>query len=106
MEQEPIAILELIKLIIFLGSVTFLMGILFQTYFLFKNRKSFWNGIAVLFITRALTIGSSFFIWIFWPFSADIMFSFIFLPAIVPELVLSVMVLKIFGNRIFIRKQQ
>jgi len=101
MEQEPTPILELLGLILFLGSITFLLGAVFQTYILYKNKKSILEIIAVIFLTRILTVISSFFIWSFWHLPIDIMFLFLYLPAILPELILSPLILKLFGNKIF-----
>lgn len=100
MEQAPTPISELLLLILFLGSITFLLGAVFQAYVLYKNKKSLLTSISVIVITRLLTLVSSYFIWTFWPFPIDVMFLFFFLPAIVPELILSPLILKVFGNEI------
>ena len=104
MEQEPTPIIELLGLILFLGSITFLLGTIFQGFVLFKNKKSIWTSITVIILTRILTIISSYFIWAFWHFPIDIMFLFFYLPAILPELIFSPLILKIFGNKIIKRK--
>ena len=104
MEQEPTPIIELLGLILFLGSITFLLGTIFQGFVLFKNKKSIWTIITVIILTRILTIISSYFIWAFWHFPIDIMFLFFYLPAILPELIFSPLILKIFGNKIIKRK--
>lgn len=105
MEQEPIPMLELIGLILFLGFITFLIGVLFQAYILWINKKSILTSLIVIILTRILTVISSYFIWVFWHLSIDIMFLFFFLPAVLSELILSPLVLKLFGNEIFKRKK-
>ncbi|PRY91899.1 hypothetical protein BY457_12343 [Marinilabilia salmonicolor] len=100
MEQQPTPIIEIIELILLMGSITYLLGAGFQLYNLRKNRKSFLKSLAVILVTRCLTIPASFFIWSFWNLPFDIMFFFIFLPAFLPEVVLSPLMLKVFGNRL------
>lgn len=105
MEQEPTPIIELLTLILFLGSMTFLLGAIFQGYVLYKNRKSLPTSIAVIILTRILTIISSYFIWAFWSLPIDIMFLILYLPAVLPELIFSPLILKLFGNEIIKKKK-
>jgi hypothetical protein len=104
MEQEPTPIIELLVLILFLGSITFLLGAIFQGYVLYKNKKSLLTSISVIILTRILTIVSSYLIWAFWHLPIDIMFLFFYLPAILPELIFSPLMLKVFGNEIIKKK--
>jgi hypothetical protein len=104
MEQEPTPIIELLVLILFLGSITFLLGAIFQGYVLYKNKKSLLTSISVIILTRILTIISSYFIWTFWHLPIDIMFLFFYLPAILPELIFSPLILKATGNEIIKNK--
>ena len=105
MEQEPTPIIELFGLILFLGSITFLIGALFQVYILWRNKKSILTSLVVIVLTRTLTIVSSYLIWAFWHLPIDIMFLFFYLPAVLPELILSPLILKLFGNEIIRRKK-
>ena len=105
MEQEPTPIIELFGLILFLGSITFLIGALFQVYILCRNKKSILTSLVVIVLTRTLTIVSSYLIWAFWHLPIDIMFLFFYLPAVLPELILSPLILKLFGNEIIRRKK-
>ncbi len=100
MEQEPTPIIELFGLILFLGSITFLLGAVFQAYILYRNKKSIWISFTVILLTRIMTVISSYFIWAFWHLPIDIMFLFFYLPAILPELILSPLILKLFKNKI------
>lgn len=102
MEQESTPLIEFLGLILFLGSVTFLIGTLFQAYVLYQNKKSIFISFFVIILTRLLTFISSFFIWKFWFLQVDIMFLFFFLPAIIPEVIISPLILKIFRNKICI----
>lgn len=104
MEQEPTPIIELLILILFLGSITFLLGAIFQSYVLYQNKKSLLTSITVIILTRIITIISSNFIWAFWHLPFDIMLLFFFLPAILPELIFSPLILKVFGNEIIKKK--
>ncbi len=104
MEQEPTPIIELLVLILFLGSITFLLGAIFQGYVLYKNKKSLLTSISVIILTRILTIISSYFIWTFWHLPIDIMFLFFYLPAILPGLIFSPLILKVTGNEIIKKK--
>jgi hypothetical protein len=96
--------MELIGLILFLGSITFLMGALFQAYILCRNKKSMWRSFFVILLTRSLTVISSGFIWVLWNLPIDIMFLFFYLPAVLPELILSPLILKLFGNEMIKRE--
>ncbi|HYW96455.1 MAG TPA: hypothetical protein VE870_12755 [Bacteroidales bacterium] len=98
MQPEPTPLSELLGLILFLGSVTFIAGTLFQIIILIKNRKSILSIFAVVTITRLMTITGSFFIWAYWPFTFDTMFLFVFLPAVLPEMIFSPLLIKIVGK--------
>jgi len=101
MEQEPTPIIELLGLILFLGSITFIFGAVFQSYILWKNNKSFWTSLIVIVLTRMITIISSYFVWVFWYLPIDIMFLFIYLPAVLPELIFSPLILKLFRIKVY-----
>ena len=105
MEQEPTPIIELLVLILFLGSITFLLGAFFQGFVLYKNKKPLLTSIFVIILTRILTVISSYFIWAFWHLPIDIMFLFVYLPAVLPELIFSPLILKLFGNEIIKKKK-
>ncbi|MGK0309106.1 MAG: hypothetical protein ACI8RP_002074 [Urechidicola sp.] len=105
MKQEPTPLIELLELILFLGSITFLLGAVFQIYIIWRNKKSIWTGFTVIVLTRILTIISSYFIWALWHLPIDIMFLFIYLPAVLPELIFSPLILKLFGNKIIKSKK-
>jgi hypothetical protein len=100
MEQQPTPIMEIIELILLMGSITYLLGAGFQVYILRRNKTAFFKSLAVVLLTRCLTITASLFIWSFWSLPFDIMFFFIFLPALLPEVALSPLLLKLFRIRL------
>ncbi len=100
MDQESLPLLELVTLILFLGSITFILGAIFQSIVLFRNKATFIISLGVIIFTRLLTILSALFIWAYWVFPFDIMFLFLFLPALLPEIILSPLILKLFGNHL------
>ena len=104
MEQEPTPIIEILLLILFLGSITFLLGAIFQGYVLYRNKKSLLTSISVIILTRIMTVISSYFVWAYWHLPIDVMFLFFYLPAILPELIFSPLLLKVFGNEIIKKK--
>lgn len=104
MEQRPTPIIEIFVMVLFLGSITFLLGAIFQGYVLYKNKKPLLTSISVIILTRVLTIISSCFIGAFWDLPIDIMFLFFYLPAILPELIFSPLILKVFGNEMIKKK--
>ena len=63
-EQLATPISELLILILYLGSITFLLGALVQIYIIYRNKKSKVKGIIIVLLTRLLTIISSYFIFI------------------------------------------
>ena len=104
LEQEPISIFELIQLVLFLGSITFLLGAAFQWLVLFRNKAGIGTSLTVIIVTRILVVLGSFFIWSNWTTEIDLMFLFLFIPGLIAELILSPLILKLFGMRITIKK--
>ena len=58
-EQLATPISELLILILYLGSITFLLGTLVQIYIIYRNKQSKVKGIIIVLLTRLLTIISS-----------------------------------------------
>ena len=102
MEQEPTPLIEIFELIIYLGSVTFLLGGIFQAVILYRNRRSFMTGFSIILATRILTVISSYLVWSIWILPFDVMFLFFLLPALISEVILSPLILKVFGNELFL----
>lgn len=99
METESASLLDLLGMILFLGSFTFLLGAFFQIYILYSRKATVFKSIGVVLITRIITFSFAVVIWANWIFSFDVMFSFVFLPALIPELIFSPLILKIAGGK-------
>ncbi len=95
MEMESASLLDLIGLILFLGSFTFLLGAFFQMYMLYSRKVKLFKSIGVVLVTRMITLILAVMIWANWIFSFDINYSFIFLPALIPEMIFSPLLLKV-----------
>ena len=102
-EQLATPISELLILILYLGSITFLLGTLVQIYIIYRNKQSKVKGIIIVLLTRLLTIISSYFIWSIWN-NSDIMFAFLYLPGLISEIIFSPLLLLIFGNKINLKR--
>jgi hypothetical protein len=90
MDEQSLDIIDFLKLVLFLGSITYLTGAVIQGYIL---RKLKWFLLLfVLLLEKVLSICMSIAIWIHWPFSFDIMVGFVLLPAILPEVIFTFMV--------------
>lgn len=101
MQQVPLSLLELFELTLYMGSVTFLMGVVFQGVVLYKNKKSIWTSGTVILLTRLLTVFFTFFIWALDILPYDGFILFLYIPAILPEFIFSPLLLKLFGNKIW-----
>jgi len=103
MEQQPTPIIELLELILLLGGVTYFLGLLFQGYILFKNKKPLWISLIVIILTRLLTVPSTLFILTIqhYPISPV----FVSITAILPDTIFSILILRVFGNKIIKTKK-
>jgi len=106
MEINTASLYETIALNVFLGSLTYLLGITFQILMVFlnKSRSRAFSKIAVLLVlTRISTILFSLLIWHFWFLKIDVMFGPLLLPALIAEVLFSPLFLKLFGYQILKR---
>lgn len=98
MEEQSINILDFIKLVLFLGSITYLLGFAFQFWIMYSQEKTMKiKLVLVLIITRLFSISMTLIIWTYWTMKIEIMFAFILLPAFISELILIPIFLKLFG---------
>lgn len=107
MEEElPIPIGELLLFIMFLSSLTLLIGVALIAIIMKRNREFRWLKFLFLSIAISiLTIISGYFIWAIWPISTiDIMLGPIHLPSMISLIIVIPIVLKIFGYRILKKK--
>ena len=97
MEQQPTPTSELLILILILGSIIYLFGAIYQLYILRRNGKAWGNSLAIVGLTRLLTVSVSLLIWLSWNLPFKPMFWFLFWPAVISELILSPLILKLMG---------
>lgn len=99
--------LDLILILLFLGTLQFGLGAIFQGWIMIKQDKGIkWKHVMVIILTRILTFGLTLLLLYLWRITIDIDFMFgpFMLPAILPELVLSILLLKAFGYSIAFKR--
>lgn len=89
--------MDIVILLMYLGAIVYIIGAIIYAYVLIYKKVG--NKRTVFYsITRTiLSIVISVFIWQFWIFDIDIMYSFVLLPAAISEIItisLSIMLLK------------
>ena len=102
MDEQNISILELTQLALFLGSLTYLLGLIYQVWIAVSKDGKIKRKVIILAVaTRLLTVFATLVVWSFWTTGIDIMFGFILLPALIPELIFTPLLLKLFGYPIW-----
>ena len=102
--EQHFEIWDFIQLAIFLGSITFCLGAAFQIFIAVKSQKKQLIKIfSLVFLTRILTLLFTIIIWFNDIIPIDVMFGPILLPALIPEIVLSPLLLKMFGYSLRLR---
>ncbi len=105
MEEQRFTLFEFFQLELFLGSLTFLLGLIFQLgVSIRQDKKLKLKAFLLVVVTRVLTISTSFVLWLYWQIQIDVMFGFILLPALFTELVFSPLLLKLFGYELFSKR--
>jgi len=102
--ETNLSLFELVMLNLYLGTVVYLFGIIYQLVIIYRNKdisRTLFKVLRLLLITLICSIVFSLVIWKFWIFKVDIMFGPILLPALISETVLSPLILSFFGYRIF-----
>jgi len=95
-EQLPTPLNEIIFLHLYLGSITFVVSILVIIYLLGINKKlKILQLLINLFVYMVLAGIGSFILWMFWPFTFDIMFGPINLPALIISVLVIFVLVKI-----------
>lgn len=103
MGNSSASLSDMLVLILFLGSVAYILGIVFQVLVMCFNKaksKTFSKVTALLLLTRICTIAFSLLIWKFWFLRIDVMLGPILLPALMSEIVISPIFLRLFGYKI------
>ena len=98
MKFEPVTIGDYIELLFMLGSKTFLTGIIFQVYFIYRQKIKFVFSFFLIMISQLVTIAISMLIWRLRIFPLETVFCFIFSPAIIPEFVTVVLTYRLTKN--------
>lgn len=95
-EQLPTPLSEIIFLHLYLGSITFVVSVLVIIYLLGINKKlRILQFLINLFLYMILSGIGSFILWMFWPFTFDIMFGPINLPTLIISILVIFVLLKI-----------
>jgi len=101
MEEQTLDILDLLELILFLGSLVYLLGISFQLYISVKQDKKFkFKQIILILSTQTISIIATYLLWTQWHFGLDIMFGPLLLPAFVSELLFAPIFLILFKYKL------
>jgi hypothetical protein len=99
MRSQAFGPAEYILLMLFFGSFSFLLGIVFQIWIAYRSSRKFnFKLISLLLVTRVLTIGSGLLLW----FSGIVPIP---VTALIPELIWSPILLKAFGYHFSKRKE-
>ncbi len=93
---------EIFMLILFLGSIVFIISTVYQLIVLtIFNKNIRWYKIIMLIVfTRLLSVFLTIFVWQFLFQEIEIMFGPFLLPGIISEIILSPLILKIFGFKL------
>jgi len=106
METNTASLSEILVLNLFLGSITYILGIAFQILIVFLNKsipKTFTKIAVLLILTLICTIVTSLLIWYLWFFKIDVMFGPISLPVLISEIIFSPLFLRLYGYKIIKR---
>ena len=91
MEEQVFSTTELLGAYFFMGSITFVLGVVGQTLILKKRGASWLKIISYLTAAQILSSVAGILIWLHWPFSFNVMQGFILIPVAFPELILTVL---------------
>lgn len=100
-EQLPIPLSELVVLNLFLGSVTYVLGVVYILVVLRANHNIRWmNTIIICTSTIGLGLISSLLLWVVRPTTYDLMVGPIHIPTFIGVFLVSTILLLLFGNKI------
>lgn len=95
--MKEITILEFLQMTLLLGSLTYIIGTVVFIYFL--KRLKVKQKVSIIIIHFISSFIVTIILWISWKFKLDIVYSFLFLPTLVAEIlvtVLFVLIIKFF----------
>jgi len=109
MQEKTITFTDLLELTLLFGSLTYVLGLLFQAIIVVKVNKP-WTWIKLLTLLLVSRIVSLFFTLLigkligkYWNIDFNTMIGPFLIPAVVAELIISPVLLKIFGYHILKR---
>jgi amino acid transporter len=105
MQTNSITFFELITVAFLMGLIPYCLGLLFQIIVVVKvNKALVWKKLLLLLVvSRIAALTLAIVIWVCWFFSFDVMLGPILIPALIAELIISPVLLKIFGYHIIKR---
>jgi hypothetical protein len=105
MSEQTFSVVEFLQLQLYLGSLTYLLGFVYQLWTAFRQDKRVkLKAFALIVVTRLLSITLTLFVWLNWKIKIDVMFGFVLLPALIPELIFSPLFLRLFGYKLWSTK--
>jgi hypothetical protein len=101
--DNNITFFDFLGIAIYLSSVAFVAGIIFQTVIVIKyNSPWTWGKLTLLLIlTRVLSLGLTILIWKYWFLSWDMMQGPILIPSVIAEIIACPVMLRLFKHRVF-----
>ena len=91
MEEQVFSTTELLGAYFFMGSITFVLGVVGQTLILKKNGASWLKIISYVTVAQILSSIAGVLIWLRWLFPFNVMQGFVLIPVAFPELILTVL---------------
>jgi hypothetical protein len=104
--EQHFSLDDILGLTLFLGSITYLLGLTYQLFVCIKTDSNIrLKQVALVIVTRLLTITMTLLLWTYWTSKIDIQFGPFLLPALVAEIFISPMLLKLFGYGLWVPKK-
>lgn len=102
-EEQYLRLLELAQLNLFLGSVVYCLGVVYQVFALvvLNKERRILRIVGIVLLTRICAFFSSYMIWILLFQNTEAMVGPILLPALIAEAFFSIFLLKAFRYKAF-----
>ena len=103
METNDISFFEFVEIAIYLSSVAFIVGIIFQVFIVVRLNKPWtWGKLTFLLISsRVISLGLTILIWKYWALPFEMMQGPVLIPSVIAEIIVSPLMLLLFRHRIF-----
>jgi hypothetical protein len=106
MNEQHFSLEEIIGVTLYLGSINFLIGIAYQLFISINSDRGInIKQLFLIVVTRISSISLTLIIWVNWTMKIDIQFGPFLLPALLAELTLSPIFLKLFGYSTWLRRK-